>query len=690
MVGYPQWIDNTSYVFVETGQGVFYRSTNGGLDWTSLQPQFKAPVTRLTQTADPKVLLALSSTVAGRLWQSRDYGATWSYNDNSVIFAHLLPHPRIPGLVAAFAHSTGCYTRQTPCFLSVHVSSNNQFNDWYELTRYTGVHISWGVHPGILDVNIIQPDTLFVTEFSAQAKSSGRGTAYDLQLVKYSSVKNKLDTKTDIVLDHCPGFFIIDNIIFAAYLPKPRVPVIALYVSRDGATTPLKLVQFPYDAEQMTASSFSLLDISEGTTFIHSVDGSKEFAPTDIRYGTLFQSDAVDQVFNTALEQNVVGQNGQVDFVRLSVVDGIFIANQLNADGGIETVISFDGAEAWHRIPAPQGSECRTKGSGCYLNLYGLSSGKIPFYSLPSAIGVLIATGNVGPELDTSTTAIDHVYVSVDGGVSWRIVKDGSWTYEFGDHGAILILAQNDVPTDEILFSWNQGTTWNNCTFGSRKLRMENIMSGSGPLYGSSTEFLAYSRNPETDTTVLVHFDFGGLHERECEESDYEYWTPQDPYETNNGGRGCILGKSVSYKRRKSERECHNGLDFTREDKVKFCNCEDEDFACDYCYKRSNTNSTTLTCELSEQCIRAKWRPSVEGAPTPCNGTFNMTKGYRKIEGDKCIDTDDTVRRFGKVATRCPDRTPTAVSSGGGAAWGVAVVMYLFLAVERRRSTNAM
>merc|ERR1719223_703665 len=69
-----------------------------------------------------------------------------------------------------------------------------------------------------------------------------------------------------------------------------------------------------------------------------------------------------------------------------------------------------------------------------------------------------MGTGSVGPFLDNTKV---NTYFSHDAGLTWREVRKGSWIYEIGDHGGLLVMAQDQVPTNYILYSWNEGATWN-------------------------------------------------------------------------------------------------------------------------------------------------------------------------------------------------------------------------------------
>lgn len=82
-----------------------------------------------------------------------------------------------------------------------------------------------------------------------------------------------------------------------------------------------------------------------------------------------------------------------------------------------------------------------------------------PVYSSESAVGIVIGTGNLGRKL-TGNDEPKNLYISRDGGLTWRSTKPGSYIYEIGDHGSIIVIAKKNEPTTEVEFSWDEGLTW--------------------------------------------------------------------------------------------------------------------------------------------------------------------------------------------------------------------------------------
>ena len=70
-----------------------------------------------------------------------------------------------------------------------------------------------------------------------------------------------------------------------------------------------------------------------------------------------------------------------------------------------------------------------------------------------------MGTGNVGKYLSYRPDLI-NTYLSRDGGLNWFEVAKGSHIYEIGDHGGIIVLANDQMATTTLYYSWNEGLHW--------------------------------------------------------------------------------------------------------------------------------------------------------------------------------------------------------------------------------------
>jgi hypothetical protein len=86
-----------------------------------------------------------------------------------------------------------------------------------------------------------------------------------------------------------------------------------------------------------------------------------------------------------------------------------------------------------------------------------------------------MGTGNLGAKLSSNDDP-KNFYLSRDGGLTWRSVKPGSYIYEIGDHGALIVIAKKNEPTTEIEFSWDEGLTWTALTISEIPIYVENII----------------------------------------------------------------------------------------------------------------------------------------------------------------------------------------------------------------------
>jgi hypothetical protein len=76
----------------------------------------------------------------------------------------------------------------------------------------------------------------------------------------------------------------------------------------------------------------------------------------------------------------------------------------------------------------------------------------------------------------TSNDSPKNLYISRDGGLTWKSTKPGSYIYEIGDHGALIVIAKKNQPTTDIEFSWDEGLTWETLKISEKSMYIENII----------------------------------------------------------------------------------------------------------------------------------------------------------------------------------------------------------------------
>jgi hypothetical protein len=128
-----------------------------------------------------------------------------------------------------------------------------------------------------------------------------------------------------------------------------------------------------------------------------------------------------------------------------------------------------------------------------------------PVYSTEKAIGIVLGTGNIGPRL-TDNNSQKSLFLSRDGGLNWNGIRPGVHIYEIGDHGALIVIAKKNTPTNKIEFSWDEGASWDNLVISERDIFVENIIiepnsiSQQFMVYGTYAEELNFEKEEEETT----------------------------------------------------------------------------------------------------------------------------------------------------------------------------------------------
>jgi hypothetical protein len=327
----------------------------------------------------------------------------------------------------------------------------------------------------------------------------------------------------------------------------------------------------------------------------------------------------------------------------------------------IESVITFNKGGDWNRINAPERDVEGRKydcGENCYLNLYGLSSEYPTYYSVESAAGLIISNGSVGKYLSTDNENVS-TFLSRDGGSNWFEIRKGSHIYEIGDHGALIVIADDKNPSSEIFYSWDEGLTFESFKISEKKFLIRNIIIEPS---STSQHFIIYGYYESKGNTngIVIGVDFSGLHEPQCRnpdmpdtnESDYEKWTPND----GRKGKECHMGHKTIYIRKKRESKCFNGQTLERKTIVEHCDCTDSDYECDFGFYRFlpgrpciNLNKKHKTDDPSHNSTD-NIEIEILTPPENCNGYYSISKGYRKVPGNTCVNG----LKFDPLLIPCP------------------------------------
>ena len=123
-----------------------------------------------------------------------------------------------------------------------------------------------------------------------------------------------------------------------------------------------------------------------------------------------------------------------------------------------------------------------------------------------------MAVGNVGEALLPYTES--DTFLSRDAGFTWEEIHKDAHLWEFGDSGSILVIANDEEPTDKVSYSIDQGKTWREYTFDTqmRVLSLRNAPSDT------SRKFILLGYQPSSpSTSMVVHLDFSALITKKCQ-----------------------------------------------------------------------------------------------------------------------------------------------------------------------------
>lgn len=205
-----------------------------------------------------------------------------------------------------------------------------------------------------------------------------------------------------------------------------------------------------------------------------------------------------------------------------------------------------------------------TKVKKCALHIHGYTERRDPraTYSSPGIVGLLMAVGNVGETLKPYREC--DTFLSRDAGFTWEEVHKDAHMWEFGDSGSILVIANDEEPTDHIFFSTDEGLTWREYRFTDEKIRVISIVTVPED---NSRRFILFGIRLRLPGAIAVHVDFSSLTLRKCEsvpvsssggglihsfkgelnennpnEDDFELWGPAIEREER-----CLFGRQVSF-----------------------------------------------------------------------------------------------------------------------------------------------
>lgn len=656
-------------ILIITDEKQAYRSENSGFSWKQISSEDKTMKVDkvIFSKADLKLVAFLGKD--GKNWYSEDCGKTLKTLNYENLIEDFRFHPKMRSWGLAVSWAKCSDVSEVDCSKTrVLYLTKDLGSTWSPILDFV-VQFAWG-HDGLNDkiTKNLPIERIYVTRNNNPL--SDRQSGWNIN-VDFMHSDDFFRTK-NMLVRYGNKFLLADKFIFVAAAVEEDPDEVKLMVASDPVVEDFVKAELP--VKKIPEHSYTLLDTSEGSIFLHA-----NHYGTRSNYGTIYISDGTGKRFSISLLHNVREKNGFCDFDKIKGLEGIYIANIYDKNHLLsesseksaikeakrfqKTVITFDKGGEWKSIMAPERDSEGKRiicDEYCSLHLHSFTSEYSQVYSNENAIGIVLATGNVGRYLSYKEDELS-TYLSRDGGFTWNEVKKGGYIYEMGDHGAIIVMADSQKATDTLYFSWNEGLTWEKITIDFA-LEIENIIIEPT---STSQKFLVFGEKDGKGITVAV--DFSSYHEPMCKkpekagssDSDYEIWSPHDLRSA-----GCLLGRKVEYVRRKQDAECFNGEEFERPKFIENCQCTEEDFECDLGYYREETGS----CKEIEGFIFS------EPACDENDMMFTVT-GYRRVAGDSC--KGGVQSQYEPVKVPCTETSGSvffillALGLVGGSIWGI-------------------
>ncbi|KAJ9083180.1 vacuolar protein sorting/targeting protein PEP1 [Entomophthora muscae] len=327
----------------------------------------------------------------------------------------------------------------------------------------------------------------------------------------------------------------------------------------------------------------------------------------------------------------IPGKEPDLDLIQ--GVDGIVVANQLLMTDQdkhlVKSSISFDYGGSWNPIPLDNACD------GCSLHLHVMPEPDRWWGGLSGvhAAGRILAVGNEGRHREDYEDS--QTYASTDAGVTWTKVWPSESLYALGNYGNLMVLVDDEAPTDSLHYSIDGGKSWQSFKFSNSDVRATHLLAKQD---GSSLRFIVVGlvQSNNGPLSVLHGVNFRPLYPDNCSKEQMESWSFKGPPPFNST---CILGQQLSQQRVKANSTCFLDSPPKLTSAPTPCTCTELDFECDFGFYRSNNNHG--------ECIRIGQDPE-RPSKCPAGGNYTAVSGYRRVPASQCsggVDLTTPVQR---------------------------------------------
>ncbi|OCH85342.1 Oligoxyloglucan reducing end-specific cellobiohydrolase [Obba rivulosa] len=590
VVQFAYFKDSTT-ILVRTEDGSVFQSSNEGYTWEQVLPDERFVAFYHHQFSSDRAYLITSSnyfyytTSTGRAWYKMDVPTGPSAFTSQVLHFHPTQHDLL-----IWTGDVDCANYGNECHVEAFYSRDNGRN-WNFIEKYVR-NCAWA-----RDAELLVDPTQIICESYKNKQGSQLffGLENPLELI---SGRQYFHSRTKL-FDHVVGFAKFSEYLIVAEYQAQR-QALDLQVSLDGRTFATGLFPPGMKPDQ---HAYTILESSTKSVFLHLTTSE----PPNPWWGHILKSNSNGTYFSVSVENVNRNDAGFVDFEKMIGLDGIALVNvvanprdaAINGRKELESRISHNDGGTWKRLVPPmsdsQGNRYPCDHTGCALHIHGYTEryDARATYSTPSVPGLLMAVGNVGERL--LPYAESDTFLSRDAGFTWEEVHKDAHLWEFGDSGSILVMANDEEPTDHVLFSTDEGLHWREYQFSNEKFRVKAIVTVPSD---TSRRFILMGFYPRARAvSAAIHVDFSALTSKQCVLSiedpghdDFELWSPSEERTEQ-----CLFGRQTLYHRRKREANCVVGNQEKAEEKVvNSCGCTASDFECEFNYYRNDAGECVL------------------------------------------------------------------------------------------------
>ncbi|ORY35539.1 hypothetical protein BCR39DRAFT_567933 [Naematelia encephala] len=653
-------------ILLELADGTIWQSSNEAFSWKQLAAGNSFLGVTMHSYAPERAYLITNQR---KVFYTTDTGRSWNtfttpMEPNNLGIPILDFHPTKSDWLI-YTGSTDCTATLSNNCHAVAYYSTDHGRRWKQIEQYVRT-CAWA-----RDSRLKIDEREIICESYRNKKGSQKSGDYNpLELIagaNYYSKKIKL-------FDAVVGFASFSEYLLVAQLNE-QAGTLTLQVSLDGYH--FSEGQFP-PSMRIENRAYTILESSTDSVFLHVTMN----AATNKEWGSIFKSNSNGTYYGLSVEHVNRNTAGYVDFEKMIGLDGIAVINvvtnpaeaDISGNKKIQSRITHNDGGTWKPLNPPArdslGVDYDCRSTACSLQIHGYTERRDPkaTYSSPSAVGLMLAVGNVGEELAAYPDS--DLFLTRDGGFTWEEVHKDAHMWEFGDSGSIIVLVNDEEATDHVIYSLDEGLTWNEYSF-EYPIRVRTIQTV--PQDTSRRFFLLGERPSDPTKTVLIHLDFSAITQQKCQlkiedpnHDDFELWSPSEGRDET-----CLFGRQTLYHRRIRDKNCYIGEAVEQPRSiVRNCTCTDSDFECEFNYYRDSSGKCVL--------VEGATALSVSTEYEQCDGFsafWYERTAYRKIPYSSCEGGDR------------PDRGKQHACPGligrpglGGLFWGSIAVLPFALA----------